>query len=130
MKDINIIGEVSRDKAIELFKHADIFTAHNRVGPLTKREEAFGVCFIEAMSAGLPVIAGRSGGVPEIVLDGKTGYLIDQNDVESHANKLADLVNNPDLRKKMGEAGRLRVAEKFSLEQEKASIRKILGLNN
>lgn len=130
MKDINIIGEVSRDKATELFANSDIFTAHNRLGPLTKREEAFGVSFIEAMSAGLPVVAGRSGGVPEIILDGKTGYLIDQNDVDSHAKKLSELVSNPDLCRKMGEAGRLRVAEHFNQEQEKNTFRRILGLSN
>ena len=129
MKDINIIGEVSRDKATELFSNSDIFTAHNRLGPITKREEAFGVSFIEAMSAGLPVVAGYSGGVPEIVLDGETGYLVDQNDIESHAKKLAELVSNPALRRKMGEAGRLRVAEHFNQEQEKNMFRRILGLS-
>jgi glycosyltransferase involved in cell wall biosynthesis len=70
---------------------------------------------LEAMIAGRPVIASRVGGLPELVADGETGFLFDADDENALAAKLTELSARPDLVKAMGEAGRQRALELFSL---------------
>jgi len=72
---------------------------------------------LEAMAAGLPVVAFRSGGTPEMVLDGKSGLLVDVGDVEGLAGAMARLAGDAALRKSMGAAGRTRAVESFSVER-------------
>lgn len=77
---------------------------------------------LEAMAAGKPVIATRSGGASEMVFEGKTGFLIPINDQIAGVAALAELISNPDLRKQMGDLGRTRVLEVFSLENFENNI--------
>ena len=78
--------------------------------------EPFGLIFLEAMSMGLPVIAFQSGGIPEIVEDGKTGLLTAVNDVESFASAILKLKDNPQLASQYGEEGK-RSVQKFGMEE-------------
>jgi glycosyltransferase involved in cell wall biosynthesis len=71
---------------------------------------------IEAMAAGLPVVAYNIRGCNDLVIDGETGFLVPFGDVHGLADKLAWLAQHPDERRHMGEAGRRRVEETFSLE--------------
>jgi glycosyltransferase involved in cell wall biosynthesis len=68
------------------------------------------------MAAGLPVVATRSGGPEEIVLPGETGLLVPVSDPEALAAALADLAANPNLRRRMGEAGQERARKTYSLD--------------
>jgi sugar transferase (PEP-CTERM/EpsH1 system associated) len=72
---------------------------------------------LEAMAVGLPVVATQVGGVPEIVLDGETGLLVPPGDSETLAQALIRLLRDPDLRSRMGRAGRRRVEQHFSANQ-------------
>ncbi len=83
---------------------------------LPSLEEGFPVAALEAMAAGLPVIASSAGGIAELVVDAETGWLVPPADVESLASRLRSLLCNPALRKRMGEAGRNRVRNQFSLD--------------
>ena len=74
-------------------------------------QEGFGVVFVEAMAAGLPVVACRAAAVPEVVLDGQTGVLVPPRDPEALARALADLLRRPERARELGEAGRRRAAE-------------------
>lgn len=76
--------------------------------------EGFGLVAIEANGAGLPVVASKIPGVTEAVADGETAFLFPLPGVEEMAGAGIKLLNNPDLRKKMGEAGRARVQRKFT----------------
>jgi colanic acid/amylovoran biosynthesis glycosyltransferase len=125
---IRLTGKVSDDQGKALRAAADIFTAHNRLGPLSHQEEAFGVSIVEAMAAALPVVTGRSGGVEETVVHGETGILVTPGDVEAHAEAFMRLARDPDLRRQMGEAGWLRAKNEFSQEQERDRLRQIMGL--
>lgn len=127
--DIRILGPVSRSEASELYANADIFTIHSNKGILTNREEAFGVVVIEAMAAGLPVVAGRSGAIAESVIDGKTGILFESGDLNVQASALMKLAADVDTRNKMGKAAWQSARERFSPEMEKAQLKKILGLD-
>jgi glycosyltransferase involved in cell wall biosynthesis len=83
---------------------------------LTSVHEGFGLVLVEAMSACKPVVATRSGAIPEVVADGETGHLIDAGDAAALRHALAKLLD-PTVRAKFGEAGRQRVREKFTLER-------------
>lgn len=72
---------------------------------LATRLEASGMVFLEAASARLPVVATTVGGVPEMIEDGRTGLLVKLDDVEGLQNALLKLIDNPVLRKQMGQAG-------------------------
>ncbi|HWX15179.1 MAG TPA: glycosyltransferase, partial [Chthoniobacterales bacterium] len=79
--------------------------------------EPFGGVVMEAMSMGLPVIATNLGGSLDQVAEGITGFLVPPADPPALAAKIERLANNPDLRRKMGAAGRKRIAENFSLSE-------------
>lgn len=72
---------------------------------------------LEAMAAGLPVVATAVGGTPEVVVDGVTGFLVPPRDPQALADAILRLLRDPELRQRMGEAGRARVAAHFSIEQ-------------
>lgn len=72
---------------------------------------------LEAMRQGLPVISTGEGGIPDIIEDGKTGYVSDVSNPESLAEKIGILLEKPTLRKKMGENAARRYSEMFTLEK-------------
>lgn len=72
---------------------------------------------MEYMTLGKPVVATNSGGTKEIVLDKQTAYLVLPKSPEILAHKIKYLLDNPDISTKMGEAGRRRLAEDFSLDK-------------
>ncbi len=82
---------------------------------LPSLEEGFPIAALEAMAAGLPVVASSVGGVPELVVDGNTGWLVPPAGVEPLTSRLRTLLRDPEQRRKMGAAGRNRVREQFSL---------------
>jgi phosphatidylinositol alpha-1,6-mannosyltransferase len=78
--------------------------------------EGFGIVFLEAAAAGLPCVAGKSGGVGEAIVDGETGLLVDPTDVSSIRHAIQTLLDDPALRERMGTAGRARVLKDFRWE--------------
>lgn len=100
----------TRSDVPELLAGADIFV-------LTSNWEGFPITILEAMRAGLPVIASDVGGCGEAVVHGETGYLVPRNDLESLVLYLNRLISDADLRVVMGNKGRTRYLENFSVEQ-------------
>lgn len=86
--------------------------------------EPFGMVAIEAMAAGLPVIAAKHGGLLDIVVDGETGLLFQPKNVEALANALETLLHNAPLRKSLGDAGKIRQEALFSMESQIALTEK------
>jgi glycosyltransferase involved in cell wall biosynthesis len=84
---------------------------------LPSREESFPIAALEAMGVGLPVVACAVGGVPELVIDGETGWLVPVGDVDALTERLGRLLRDPGLRHAMGSAGRKRARQHFSIEQ-------------
>lgn len=87
--------------------------------------ESFPISLLEAMALGLPCIGTRWTGIPYIIVDGETGFIVEPKDVDSLANAIEKLVSNPEMAAEMGRKGRRRVEEKFSAERvahEVASI--------
>lgn len=84
---------------------------------MTSLWEGLGLVFLEAMAAGLPVVASEVSAVPEVVVGGETGLLAPPGDAESFARRFADLARDPAARERMGRAGRARVREVFDLDR-------------
>jgi len=105
---VKLLGQRSDVKT--LLPIMDIFS-------LSSISEGISISILEAMSASLPVVVTNVGGNPEIVVDGKTGMLVESNNPEALANSIIHLLKNPKKRKEMGRATRNRVEEKFSLEK-------------
>jgi glycosyltransferase involved in cell wall biosynthesis len=97
--------------------HAQLPTWYNRLdvyAALSRPDsESFGVAVIEASACERAVLVSNTGGLPEVVADGQTGLLAEPNDLGDIKEKLLKLVQNEDLRRTMGAAGRRRVAEKY-----------------
>jgi len=79
--------------------------------------ETFGIPLVEAMSAQVPVVASRVGGIPEVVADGETGVLVERGDPMALAEAIGRLLENESLRDRMGRAGRERVLRLFSWDR-------------
>jgi glycosyltransferase involved in cell wall biosynthesis len=82
---------------------------------LASRWEGFSNAILEAMASSLPVVATDVGGNPEAIISEKTGFIVPPNDPEAISKRIMDLLNNPEMMRKMGEAGRKRVTEHFSI---------------
>jgi spore coat protein SA len=105
-------GEVNHTKIHLLYQLADCLVCPSQ------KHEAFGLVNVEAMASGLPVIASRIGGIPEIVKHGESGYLVDRYDrPESFAEYLVRLGKSSTLRSTLGEAGRNIVLQKLTWSQ-------------
>jgi glycosyltransferase involved in cell wall biosynthesis len=106
---IHFLGQ--RDDIADVLRDVDLLV-HSAVYP-----EAFGLVIVEAMAMGVPVVATRSGGPEEIVLDGVTGLLVPVGDLAALGSALAQLLDDPQRRKAMGEAGRDRARRCFTAER-------------
>lgn len=88
-------------------------------------EEGFGIAVLEAMACGLPVVATAVGGIPEVVKHGQTGWLVQAGDAAGFAKYLRELVDDAELRQRLGSAGRDRARECFSIERAASAISNI-----
>ncbi|HEY1890096.1 MAG TPA: glycosyltransferase family 4 protein [Steroidobacteraceae bacterium] len=89
--------------------------------------EPFGIPVIEAMAAGLPVVATRAGAIPEVVVDGETGILVERGDRDGLAAAICKLLADPHLRERMGAAGRERVRQLFTWEHSVTRLQELYG---
>ena len=89
-------------------------------------EEPLGNVVLEAMASGTPVIGTLSGGIPEMIREGETGFLVAKKDPEELAAQILRLLKDPELRAKMGTAARERVAEAFDIKNNVRKLEQLL----
>lgn len=108
------LGRVSDDVLPGWLAASDIMVMACRSRWMGLEQEGFGIVFVEAAACGVPVVAGRSGGSHDAVVDGETGVIIDNpNDARAVADAILGLYRDPELRRRMGEAGRRHAVEVF-----------------
>jgi phosphatidylinositol alpha-1,6-mannosyltransferase len=112
---VEFVGRVSAKDLPSYYAAADIFLQPNRIDGVDF--EGFGIVFLEAAACGLPVIAGRSGGVSEAVADGVTGLLVSGTDAAELEQALLKLLSSAEIRHTMGTAGRARVESEFTWQR-------------
>jgi glycosyltransferase involved in cell wall biosynthesis len=112
---VTLLGTRSQQEVAELMRQTRAFVQHSLVAP-DGDSEGSPVAVMEAQLSGLPVVATRHGGIPEVVQDRGTGFLVDEGDVETMADAMAQLAANPDLAARMGVAARTRAAQSFTVQ--------------
>ncbi len=114
---VQLLGRVAETALPSLYACADVFAMLCRTRWWGLEQEGFGIVFLEAAAAGVPQVAGRSGGAHEAVVDGETGLVLDDPEsVEDAAAALAALLGDADRRRTMGRAARRRAVEEFSYD--------------
>jgi phosphatidylinositol alpha-1,6-mannosyltransferase len=106
-----------------LYNAAEIYVGVSRL--MEQRVEGFGISLAEASACGLPVIAGRSGGIPAAVRDGETGLLVDAERAEAVAEAVARLLDDPGLRARLGAAGRRAVESHYNWDRVTRDLARI-----
>jgi colanic acid/amylovoran biosynthesis glycosyltransferase len=112
---VDFLGGQTRDEVGRLYDRAHLFLLPGVVGS-DGAQEGQGLVLLEAQACGIPVLATRVGGIPESVLDGDSGYLVGQRDVDALSKKLAHLIEHPELWPEMGRKGRALVEGKFDAD--------------
>ena len=118
------LGPAVADRVVFTGPRDDIsaITADLTVAVLPSLREAQGISLLEAMARRVPVVASAVGGIPEVVTHGVDGLLVPPGDPAALADAIVELLRDPDLRRRQGEAGRRTVAERFSID---AQVRRI-----
>ena len=116
---VHFLSGLSYEELAACYAHCEIFA-------LPSKGEGFGLVYLEAMACGKPVIGGAHGGAPEVIEDGKTGYLVQHGDAVQLATAIETLLADPDLRKEMGRRGKQRAENQFRFSAFAKSFRKIL----
>jgi glycosyltransferase involved in cell wall biosynthesis len=105
-----------------------VYDAADVVCQVSRWQEAFGWVLAEAMASKKPVIGTTVGGIPEIIQDGKSGYLVAPGSPERLAERLTQLLSDEELRRQMGEAGCEIVKQKFELQKNVARLLELYGI--
>ncbi len=121
---VRFIGTVPDKELPALYNVAEVYLGVSRRAEGT-RVEGFGIALAEASACGLPVIAGRSGGVAEAVKDGETGFVVDPEDPAAAAQALTRLLSDQLLARRLGQAGRKAVETNFNWDRVVRDLREI-----
>ncbi len=122
---VEFLGRVPDEGLMAAYDSADIFLLCSRE-ELTTRGlgfEGFGIALVEAGARGRPVVAGRSGGIVDAVVDGETGLLVDPQSPAAVADALARLLREPELRRRLGAQARARVQSEYRWDITAARVR-------
>lgn len=106
---VRATGLASDEELEAAYSNCDIFIAPSRY-------ESFGLIYVEAMRFAKPCVGCSVGGIPEVIVDGETGILVPPTDSEAIQAALARLIHDPELRRRLGNAGQKRYQERFTIE--------------
>ena len=113
---VNLLGSLSQDAVLEKLQAADIFALASTTDT-QGATDVFPTVILEAMASARPVVSTRLAGIPESVVDGQTGMLAPPSDSTALAKALEQLLHDPELRLRLGRAGRARIEEHFRIER-------------
>jgi glycosyltransferase involved in cell wall biosynthesis len=111
-------GSINQDRIPDFVRNADVFA-------LASFAEGVPVALMEAMAAEIPCVSTRIAGIPELIRDEIDGLLVSPSDDEGLADALRRLVDQPELRRRLGRAGRLRVMDRYNLEKNVKALAKV-----
>jgi colanic acid/amylovoran biosynthesis glycosyltransferase len=109
---VRLVGSLPQHAALQEVNRHWVFAQHS-VTPVTGDQESFGLSMAEAAALGLPVVTTLHNGIPEHVIDGRTGYLVREYDFEAMADKILFLLRNPSKAEIFGMAGRANVIDEY-----------------
>ncbi len=115
-KSVFFKGKINQKEQRDLLQNSLMFIQHSKVAE-DGDSEGTPVAILEASASGLPVVSTNHGGIPDVIISKVTGLLCDEFDIEQMSKQILQLLDNKDYAKSLGQAGKLRVQEKFSLEK-------------
>jgi len=118
-RHVHFLSGLSYAELAACYGHCEFFA-------LPSRGEGFGLVYLEAMACGKPVIGGAHGGAPEVIEDGKTGYVVPHGDAAQLATAVETLLDDANLRAEMGRRGKQRVENEFKFSVFAKSFRRML----
>ena len=118
-RHVHFLGGLSYAQLAACYAACEMFA-------LPSRGEGFGLVYLEAMACGKPVIGGAHGGAPEVIDDGRTGYVVQHGDAVQLATSIETLLANPEMAREMGKRGKQRVENEFRFNAFAKSLKKIL----
>ena len=123
-ENIEFTGKKPMKEISRYLEKADIFIQHSIVSQ-DGDTEGIPIGIMEAMASGLPVLSTRHSGIPELVIEGKSGFLCDEKDINQYANNWVNLANDNNLRIEMGRFNRNRVEETFNIDRQNEKLKEI-----
>ena len=126
-KGVVLTGSVPWEELPAHYNAGDVFAMPCRTRGRGLDVEGLGIVYLEASATGLPVVAGRSGGAPETVLNGTTGNIVDGRDVEDVAARVTALLADPEMAAKTGRTGREWVSENWRWDQLAHRLEGLIG---
>ena len=120
-ENVLYLGKKYNEEKKAIFLESDVFV-------LPSWNDCFPLVLLEAMQAGLPIISTSEGGIPDIVLDTETGYIVPQKNATALADRLEILITDPQNRKVMGKKGREHYESNFTIEVFEYKLKEILFL--
>jgi len=125
--DVVFTGPVPWEELPAHYAAGQVFAMPCRTRRAGLDVEGLGIVYLEASATGLPVVAGDSGGAPDAVLDGQTGYVVDGRSVAAVADRVAGLLADPDAARRMGRRGRAWVEAEWRWEVQATRLRRALA---
>ncbi len=122
---VTLAGHLPHEAALRAYAEHDIYVQHS-VTAADGEEEGLPVSITEALAAGLPVIATRHSGIPEVVREDETGYLVEEHDVAGMGHRMAALARDDAARNRLGAAGRALIRKGFDFPAVRARLEKLL----
>jgi colanic acid/amylovoran biosynthesis glycosyltransferase len=127
---VRLHGTLPHPEVLARMRQADLLLHHAVTSPDDGDAEGLPVVVLEAMAAGLPVIATRHEGIPEAVYHGRTGLLVDEGDVDAMGEALLRLAASPEERTAMGRRGWRAATERYSYPRQRTRLLNMLGLGH
>ena len=127
-KSVTITGSVNWTDLPNYYAVADLFAMPVRTRNLGFDVEGLGIVYLEASATGLAVIAGNSGGAPDAVIEGVTGYVMDSSLKNELAEKIIYLLKNPEIRARLGKQGRSWIEKQWQWPSRHLQLRKLLSV--
>lgn len=127
-KFVTFAGFIPDEELVAYYQASDVFVMVSRELSESGNIEGFGIVYLEANLQGKPVVAGRSGGVPEAVLHEETGLLVDPNDPEEVALAIIRILKDTAFAQFLGENGRRRVLNDFTIKKAAKSVQSAIRI--
>jgi len=124
---VHFTGPVPQAELPAHYAAGDVFSMPCRTRRGGLDVEGLGIVYLEASAAGLPVVGGDSGGAPDAILEGETGYVVGGRDVAALSTRLTALLSDPPVARAMGEKGRAWVERDWSWDQTATRLRALIS---
>lgn len=124
--EVEFLGEISHAQVMQLFSKAFCFLQHS-IEAMDGDREGTPVAVIEAQASGLPVVSTLHEGIPDVVINGETGFLVEEKDVDKMAEKMILLYQNRELAKRMGEKAKEHTKKNFSMDKHINKLNQLIS---